>query len=129
MSKRQSLYLIFAMLSSLISCHEENPSSSQFIVISNAGSPANGIVSTYSYPSKKFVEEAYRFTSTTFRSTITDAILDGDELFVIKRDDSPRPDKIEIVNTSTWTAARSANLHLVANFTRIATLHDKVFVA
>jgi len=129
MMKRHALPLALILLTALFSCHEEGPSGSQFIIISNTGSPANGIVSTYSYPSKKFEEEAYRFTSGSFRATVTDAILSEDELFVLKRDDSPAPDKIEVVNTSSWTGSRSANLHLFANFTRIAILDDHVFVA
>lgn len=128
MIKRQLLFVVVAVMA-LCSCQEESLPSSQFLVISNAGSPANGIVSTYSYPSKSFQEETYRFTSTSFSATITDAILSEDELYVLKRDESPRPDKIEVVNTSTWTASRSANLHLFATFSRIAISQDKAFVA
>ena len=129
MIKRQSLYLILALLAALSSCQEESAPNSEFIVISNSGSPVNGIVSTYSYPSKTFQEEVYRFTSTSFNATITDAILSDDELYVIKRDGSPQPDKIEAVNTSTWTASRSANLHLFSTFSRITIHEDKAFVA
>jgi hypothetical protein len=129
MMSRLSLNLTFVLLLALASCSEENPRSSQFIIISNAGSPANGIVSTYSYPSKNFVEEAYRFTSGSFRATVTDAILSDGELYALKRDDSPMPDQIEVVNTSNWSLARSAKLFLVSGFCRIITHHDKVLVA
>src|SRR5688572_21823705 len=129
MIKGQSLTLVLVVMIAFVSCSEENPPSSEFIIISNTGSPANGIVSIYSYPSKKFEEQAYRFTSGAFRATVTDAILSEGELYAIKRDESPGPDKIEVIDASTWNASRSTNLHLVANFTRIATLHDKLFVA
>jgi hypothetical protein len=129
MIKGQSLYLFLILLVTSIACQDESFRGSEFIVISNTGSPTNGIVSTYSYPSKVFEEEVYRFSSTLFNATITDAILSGDELYVLKRDDSPGPDRIEVVNTSTWTASRSANLHLFASFTRIAVDEDKAFVA
>lgn len=129
MIKRQSLYLILALLGTLSSCQEESASNSEFIVISNSGNPVNGIVTTYLYPSKVLDEEVYRFTSTSFNATITDAILSDDELYVIKRDGSPKPDKIEVVNTSTWTPSRSANLHLFATFSRLTVHEDKVFVA
>ena len=129
MIKKHAHNLVLVVLIAIVSCSEENPSSSQFIIVSNSGTPANGIVSTYSYPSKKFEEEAYRFTAGAFRAIVTDAILSENELYVLKRDDSPGPDKIEVVNTSTWNASRSANLYLVTTFSRIATLHDKAFVA
>lgn len=129
MIKRQSFYVLLFFLIASLSCQEESLPSSEFIVISNAGSPANGIVSTYSYPSKSFEKEVYRFTSPMFSATITDAIISENELYVLKRDGSPAPDKIEVVNTADWIAARSANLHLFANFSRIAMQHDKVFVA
>jgi hypothetical protein len=129
MIKRQSLYLILASSVVLCACQEESMPGSEFIVISNSGSPVNGIVSTYSYPSKVHESETYRFTSTSFNATITDAILSDDELYVIKHDGSPQPDKIEVVNTSTWTPSRSAKLHLFATFSRIAIHEDKVFVA
>ncbi|HEU5291973.1 MAG TPA: DUF5074 domain-containing protein [Cyclobacteriaceae bacterium] len=129
MMNRRSLYLFLFILLAFISCQEEGPQSSQFIVISNAGSPVNGIVSTYSYPSKKLEEEVYRFTAGSFSATITDAILSGNELYVIKRDGSPESDKIEVINTSNWTNSRSADLHLVPAFTRIAIHQDKMFVA
>jgi hypothetical protein len=129
MMRGQSLNLVFVLLIVMVSCHEESPRSSQFIIISNAGSPPNGIVSTYSHPSKILEVESYRFTSGPFRATVTDAILSENELFAIKRDDSSGPDKIEVVNTASWTGSRSANLHLVASFSRIATHLDKAFVA
>src|SRR5688572_2563710 len=111
MIKRQSFYVLLFFLIASLSCQEESLPSSEFIVISNAGSPANGIVSTYSYPSKSFEKEVYRFTSPMFSATITDAIISENELYVLKRDGSPAPDKIEVVNTADWTAARSTNLH------------------
>jgi len=129
MMKGQLLSLVIVVLIALVACTEENPPSTQFIIISNAGSPANGIVSTYSYPSKKFEEQVYRFTSGAFRATVTDAIISGDELYALKRDDSPDPDKIEVVDALNWNGSRSANLYLVANFSRIAAIDDKVYVA
>ena len=129
MIKRRSLYQLLILLATFISCQEEGVRSSQFIVISNAGSPVNGIVSTYSYPSKAHEEEVYRFTANSFSATITDAILSENELYVIKRDGGPGPDKIEVVNTTKWSPARSTNLSLVPAFSRIAVHQDKVFVA
>src|SRR5882672_2281476 len=110
MIKKHALHLVPILLIALVCCNEESPPNNQLIIISNAGSPVNGIVSTYTYPSKTVQEEAFRFSSTTFRATITDAVLSDDELFVIKQDDSPGPDRIEAVNTSTWSDFRSTNL-------------------
>lgn len=129
MVKGQLINLILFVLIAMVSCNEENPRSSEFIIISNSGSPARGIISTYSYPSRKFEEEAFLFTAGAFSATVTDAILSADELFALKRDDSPGPDKIEVLDALNWTGSRSTNLHLVASFTRIAILHDKLFVA
>jgi hypothetical protein len=129
MMRGPSLKLVFVLLIAFISCNEESPRTHQFIIISNSGSPVNGIVSTYSYPAKNMEVESYRFTSGPFRAIVTDAILSENELYALKRDDSPKPDQIEVVNTSSWTASRSANLHLVASFSRIATHLDKAFVA
>lgn len=129
MIKRLLLDFIPVLLIALLSCDEESPTSSQFIIISNSGNPINGIVSTYSSPSKTFEEEVFRFSSTTFRSEITAAVLSENDLYILKRDDSTGPDKVEVVNASTWTDFRSTDLHLVAHFSRIAILNDKVFVA
>jgi len=130
MINRRLLNLIPVLLVALLSCDEaSNPANSEFMIISNAGNPLNGIVSIYAYPSQNFEEEAFRFSSTTFPVKVVDADLSDNELSIIKKDDSTEPDKIEVVNISDWTDFRSTDLFLVANFSRLASLNDKIFVA
>ncbi|HEY3430126.1 MAG TPA: hypothetical protein VGK39_05565 [Cyclobacteriaceae bacterium] len=116
------------LLIGLISCNEEGPANGQFLIISNAGNPVNGIVSTYSYPSKDVEKEVFRFSSTSYSAEVTAAILSGDELYVIRRDGSSKPDQVEIVNTTDWSNLRSINIPFVAYYSRIAVSHDKIFV-
>lgn len=127
--KRLLLNLFPVLLLGLISCSEEGPTSGQLLIISNVGNPVNGIVSTYSYPSKTVEEEAFRFSSTSYSAEVTAAILSEDELYIIRRDGSSKPDQVEIVNTIDWSNLRSINIPFVAYYSRIAVLHDKIFVA